>query len=283
MKQFSMGNAFNEAKAFVMQSPFLYIGLIVLIQIVSMAVMFLPMGGIVGLQAMAVNGSDPEAMSQMMAGFGGLFFLSIMVGVALAFAGNFAVWRHGLADGSVSVGQALLYGVKACFPALFFAIIAYVALFVGAMVFALAFGGLGAASGSGGFMIALAVISALGIFVGMIYLLARFSVMGPEMADNNSLNPFAAAGRSWNATRGNGWMIALFFALCYIVFFVIYMVAAMVVAGIGGVTGSEILTLILSIILTLPILMIGVLLGVGLPAGVYRDLVGRADKSEIFS
>lgn len=283
MNKFSMGNAFNEAKAFVMQNPLLYFGLLVVAQILSWVVIALPIGGMAGFESLAASGSDPEAMSQIMAGFGGLFFICLIAGTAISLAGNYAVWRHGLANGTISAGEALVYGLKACFPALLFVFVAYIALFIGITLIALIFAGLGVASGGSGAIGALAFVLVVLVFAGFVYLLARLSIMGPIMADQNSLNPFAAAGQSWRATAGNGWMIALFFVLCCIIFIIVYMLAAMLAGGIGGASGSTGFTLILMLVLMLPVLVAGVLFAVGLPAGIYRDLVGTANKADIFN
>ena len=283
MKQFSMGNAFSETKAFVMQSPLLYVGLILLAQILAMVIVFLPIGGMAGFQSIAMAGSDPLAISQMMAGFGGLFIICMIAGAAITLAGNFAVWRHGLSNGSISAGEALIYGLKACFPALLFFVVGYFAIILCAIFIGAIFGGIGSVIGNSTFFGIVSVVFGIAALAGFIYLLARLSIMGPLMADQNKLNPFTAAGQSWRATNGNGWMIALFFVLCYIVFAVVYFVAAMLAGAIGGLSGSVALTFILMMALILPILIIGILLGVGLPAGVYRDLVGSVNKAEIFN
>ncbi len=273
MNKFSMGNAFNEGKAFVMQRPALYIGLVLLAQILAMAVMFGPIGGAAGMAALG-NPADPMAAEQLMAGFGGLFFLAIFLGIALQFMGYYAVWRHGLANGSVSVGEAIIYGLKACVPALVFAIVAYIAIVV-AVIPVAAIAGVAQSP-------AIAVILGIAAFVGFIYLLGRFSIMGPEMAAENSVNPFSAAGRSWRATQGNGWMIALFFIIVYIVFFVLYFLAMLVITPItASMSGAA--AFIVAMLLMIPLMIVGIFLGVGLPAGVYRDLVGFKNKSDIFS
>ena len=283
MKQFSMNNAFSEAKAFVMQNPLLYFGLILLAQIIAMVIVFLPIGGVAGFQSIAMAGADPQAIAGIMAGFGGLFLICMIAGAAITLAGNFAVWRHGLSNGSISAGEALVYGLKACFPSLLFFVVGYLAVILCAILIGAIIGGIGSVVGNSVFFGIVAAVFGLAVLAGFIYLLARLSIMGPLMADQNKLNPFTAAGQSWRATNGNGWMIALFFVLCYIVFSVVYFVAAMIAGAIGQVSGSIALTFILMIVLILPILIIGILLGVGLPAGVYRDLVGSVNKAEIFN
>lgn len=283
MNNFSMGNAFNEGKAFVMKNPLLYLGLIIVAQILSMIIIILPMGGMGGIQAMMAGGSDPMAMQQMMAGAGVLFFICMIIGLAVSLAGSFAVWRHGFANGTMSAGEALVYGLKASLPALLFVVVGYIIVFIAAAIFGGVLGMLGMASGSSAVAGIFTVIIGLAVLAGIVYLLARFSIMGPEMAINDSLNPFAAAGRSWRATAGNGWMIALFFVVCYIIFFIAYFIAAMIAGGIGGASGSGIVTGLLFIIVMIPVIAIGALIGVGLPAGVYKDLVGDANKAEIFN
>lgn len=282
MKNFSMGNAFNEGKAFVMQNPLLYIGFIIVAQILSLLVMLLAFGGFGGMSVLMSAGSDPLAVQQMMAGAGLMFFIGMIVAVAVSLAGNFAVWRHGFSNGTRTAGEALVYGLKASLPALLFVVVGYIAIIIGAVVIGGVLGLLGAALGS---TIAglFSFIAAIVIVAGVAYLLARLSIMGPEMAVNDSLNPFAAAGRSWNATQGNGWMIALLFVVCYIVFMIVYLLAALIAGGIGGATGSAVVTGLLFIIVMLPVIAIGALIGVGLPAGVYKDLIGDAGKADIFN
>ncbi len=283
MNKFSMGNAFNEGKAFVMKNPLLYLGLIIVAQILSLIIMMLPMGGVGGFQAMMAGGSDPMAMQQFMAGAGVLFVICMIIGVAVSLAGSFAVWRHGFANGTISAGEALVYGLKACLPALLFVVVGYIIMLIAGLIVGFVFGMLGVASGDGAVAGIMGFIVAIGILAAMAYLLARFSIMGPEMVTSDSLNPFAAAGRSWRATEGNGWMIALFFVICYIVFFIAYFIAALIAGGIGGASGSGVVTTLLFIIVMIPVIAIGALIGVGLPAGVYKDLVGDANKAQIFN
>lgn len=273
MNKFSMGNAFSEAKAFVMQAPFLYVGIVLASYILAFLLIMLTVGGAMGLSSGAV--ADPLAVSSALQGMMGLFFLVILACYALMFAGYYAVWRHGL--GNVSIGEAFVYGLKACIPALIFIIVAYIILVIGMLPFIF----LSAAAGAGGSNPGIiGGLFLLILFFGGIYLLARLSIMGPEMAAHNSLNPFAAAGRSWTATQGNGWMIALYFVVAYIIFFIAYFLLAGIAAAAGnsGAVGT-----IIALIVLLPVFVIGIWLGVGMPAGVYLDLVGRPDKTEIFA
>ena len=281
MNPFSMGNAFNEAKAFIMQNPVMYVAILILMQIVGVIVMFLPLGGAAGLQLLTGGASDPQVMAQVMAGAGALLIITYILGIAIMLSGQFAVWRHGLANGSITWGEALVYGVKASLPVLLFSIVVGIIFGIVAMIGAFLFGGLGMASGASATSGVLMFVFIIALLFGVLYFYARLCLMGPDMADNNSLNPFAAAGRSWNATQGKGWMIALFVFLCYLVYMVIYFVVAMIagaLASSGGTVGA-----ILMLIILLPILAIGALLGIRLPVGIYRDVVGRADKTEIFN
>lgn len=286
MNPFSMGNAFNEAKAFIMQNPVIYVAILILMQIVGVIVMFLPLGGAAGIQLLTGGASDPQVMAQVMAGAGALLIITYILGIAITISGQFAVWRHGLMNGSVSWGEALVYGVKASLPVLLFSLVVGIIFLIVAFIGVFLFGGIGIATGASSpesisASIIMLFVFMLALLFGALYFYARFCLMGPDMADNNSLNPFAAAGRSWNATQGKGWMIALFVFLCYVVFAVIYLVVGAIagaLASSGGTVGT-----ILTLIIMLPIFAIGALMGVGLPVGIYRDVVGRADKTEIFN
>ena len=77
-------------------------------------------------------------------------------------------------------------------------------------------------------------------------------------------------------------MIALFLIAVYVVYFIVYMLASMIIAPIVG-SMSATTAFIVTILLMIPVLAIGALMGVGLPAGIYRDLVGQPDRAEVFS
>lgn len=294
MEKFSIGNAFAEAKNFVMAHFWLYLGLIFGTQVLSIMIMLLPFGGLAGMEVlMPTVASDPGAIDRAIFGAGALFFVALIVGIAIALSGNFIIWRHGFSKDSTSVGGAILYGLKVAIPILLFVILAYVALIAIIFIIVLLFGAVGFGLGSdlllsGGLetgLRAIGVVALIGLagFLVFTYFLARVSVMGPEMAAHNSLNPFAACARSWRTTRGNGWMILLFFVISYIVFSVIYAVASGLAGAIGAASGSSAVVGILTMVIVFPVLAFGALLSAALPAGVYRDLVAQKGGAEIFS
>lgn len=64
-------------------------------------------------------------------------------------------------------------------------------------------------------------IGAVFLILPALYLLGRIFLAAPAMVAEGRMNPFAAIGRSFALTRGQGWRIAIFAILVFIVAFVI--------------------------------------------------------------
>ena len=169
MNKFSMGNAFNEGKALVMQRPLLYIGLLLLAQIIGYVVMFLPLGGMAGMAAL--TSGDLAAVSEAMTGgLGSLFIVSFLAGLAIMMSGSMMVWRHGL--GNVSVGEAIIYGLKAAIPLLILTLAMIVGLAIVAVPVGLLLGTTISQSPAIGVLLAIIGILAL------LYLFSRIYTYG---------------------------------------------------------------------------------------------------------
>lgn len=130
-----------------------------------------------------------------------------------------------------TVAEALKIGAIKVLPY----IVAYFLLALGIAVAMLALASVAAVSGAE-WLVVLIVLLGLIVWVA---LFVRFSLVGPVMVKEGVTSPFAALGRSWTLTGGNGWRLFAFYALLFIAMLVVTMVASALFALLFGLFGSE--------------------------------------------
>ena len=116
-----------------------------------------------------------------------------------------------------TVGQAIGIAVRA-FPTLAATIvIVFAGYLLGALIYAVFAGLLGAATGIGVLMFVLILLLA----AMMVYVMVKLSLTMPVIVIEKVLNPFAALTRSWRLTRGNSLRLFLFYLLLALIYLVI--------------------------------------------------------------
>jgi hypothetical protein len=130
-----------------------------------------------------------------------------------------------------TVAEALKIGAMKVLPY----IAAYLLLGM-AMAVAVLLLATGAAITGAQWLIALIVMVAL---VAWVALFVRFSLVGPVMVKEATMNPLGALGRSWALTTGNGWRLFGFYALLFIAMLVITILVSAVSGLIFGLLGTE--------------------------------------------
>lgn len=176
---------------------------------VAMIVFFMVMGGGVMAMAGAIEGADG-------AGFGAgvilFMFVFYVVYLLLACAQTAALNAMASPLRRVDFGEAFGLGWRSSPTLLLVMVLLVIAYFVGALVAGMIFAAL-ASLGS-----AVAVVAAILLFLGVMYLACRLSIVFPIVPVDGVRNPITAISRSWGLTRGNALSIFLSFLLLFVIF-----------------------------------------------------------------
>jgi hypothetical protein len=235
---FDMGRAWNEGIARVRANFQVLTILGGIFFFVPSVLLFIAMPDAMG--AMMSPDMDPQNMEQIMAGLGAGFFLMYLLIVLASFVG-YAAMIALLGDSRrVSVGEAIVTGIKVLLPLLALLVIFAIGYFVIALVVGLVFGLLIAAVGtvSGGIAAALTFVMVIAILLAVLWVLTRFSMTLPVLALEGSLNPFNALGRSWKLTQSVHLRLFLFYVLLTVAYLVIALVAFMIMGTLVAAMGT---------------------------------------------
>lgn len=74
----------------------------------------------------------------------------------------------------------------------------------------------------------------------IVWLMTRWSLSGPVIAIERTLNPFAALRRSWRLTAGSGLRLLAFYVLLFAAFFVIWNVIGLAIRLLTALPGPEV-------------------------------------------
>ena len=324
MNDFSLGNAWSKGVSFF--SPQALNHAIILIGIGVLAPLVLQLalaggasGGLLNPSMMGQGGLNAFAT------MGGVMLIVVLVSYVLQTGSYFASWRIGFGEGESPAG-AIIFGLilgvvfivgliligvvagllaqAAPIVALLFALIVLLPLFaaiytvlaaVAAIMLLfvlLLLGAFGAnlaqtnpgfaMMGGGGIVLLISFI----ILALMLWLAARFSCVGPIMADRKTFNIMAAITESWRLTASNQWKIVGYLALLGVVLMVLLFLVGMIMgAGMmnsmqsGGVPEAGIGTALMGLIISIPFAYLMVLV----PAGIYRELVGTETSAKVFA
>ena len=214
---------------------------------------------------------DPtEILNQLSAFYADIWPYMLLLAVAQT-VGTLALLALLRADGRPTVGEALVTGAIGFLSYLGAMIIFY----IGAVVVAgLLLGGAIASD-----ITALAVIVGIALFVGIIYLAIKFSLLAPVIAIERNYNPFTALIRSWRLTKGNSLRLFAFYVLLVIALAVISMVLSLIVMLVFGLMGSETM-MIGSGLVNSALNAVYIVLMLGILAAVHRQLAGPDAEAE---
>lgn len=124
----------------------------------------------------------------------------------LAVVGTIGILRLWLSRTGTSVGEALAFAATMFLTAVVAQILVGLALGVGFLL----------------------------LIIPCFYLVGRFALVAPVIADRGVRNPIEAIRTSWDLTRNNGWAIFFFIFLVTIVILVIALVIGVVLAVVAG-------------------------------------------------
>ena len=131
-----------------------------------------------------------------------------------------------------TVGEAIMIGGKAIFPAALALVLQSLAInFVVLAIILIA-----SMTGAGAIVL-LATVAALGF---AFYLVTRFSLVLPIAAIEGSVNPIQMLSQSWNRTKGHGLRLLGFFVLIGVAGFVVSLVFTLVTGTILALFGASI-------------------------------------------
>lgn len=175
---------------------------------------------------------DPSvAMDQIMALYGEIWWAILLLAVTQTI-GTLALLAMLQAEDRPTVGEAIGIGAVGFLTYFVATIVAYIGFgILGGLLF-----GVAVASQ----ITALAVIVGLIVFIAIVYIAIKFSLLTPVIAIDKVFNPFKALARSWRLTKGNSLRILAFFLLLIVAAIVISLVLSLLVTLIFGLAGPEV-------------------------------------------
>ncbi|MEO6552252.1 MAG: hypothetical protein ABIO26_06830 [Croceibacterium sp.] len=191
----------------------------------------------------ALPGGNPEAARAQLNAISPAFY-GVFVVIMLASLVGYSAMISLMGQDRPTVGGAIGKGFKAL-PTLVGAFLLFlVGYLLAAVVIGLGVGllAVAAASVSGGAAGLVAVLAGIALFIGVLYVLTRFSLLLPVIVLDGVLNPITAYVRSWRLTKPSAWRIFGFFALLFVVYIVIAVLLVMVGSAVGmagGRTGGS--------------------------------------------
>ena len=235
MPQLDQGRAWNLATTMITANKDV-IGIVagVFFFLPNVAAAFLmPQSG----ELAALSGSqnpDPAALwAQLTAFYADVWWVFLLMGVAQA-VGVLGLLALLTDHRRPTVGEALLFGIKALIPYLVTQLLVSFAIALVIMVLV----AIGAVIN-----VAVAVaMAALGMIVAA-YIWTKFALVAPVMAIEGVLNPLAALKRSWSLTKGNSVRLFTFFLLLVLVLLVVSMITGLVFS-MFGLLGAEIAVIV---------------------------------------
>jgi hypothetical protein len=290
MGNFTIGEAWSQAMAFLTENLQMLVVVVGGGVLIAAILQYLVVGGdqmaqLAALQAAFTSGDFSQLAQANAAAGAGVGALAGLIGIAVSIiqsGAEFAGARLGLSRGQDDVGSAIGYGLVAALLTLllFAAAIIGVSLIIALPIVVLGMSaGFAGSGGPGGGMIAAFALLALALFVVMIWILVRLSVMQPAMAAVRSTNPIYGVTESWRLTRGNALMIFIYLFLLGIAAIVIFFVAAAIVGVVGGLLGAFAGLVLTTIVVSIPLSVLSLAVGVG----IYRALSPEASAGDTFA
>jgi hypothetical protein len=252
MAKLSISQAWDETRAVLARDG-------KLIGTVALALFVLP-----GLVLGVVTPAKPQPGAWMLVGF---------VAVLVTLVGQLAIIRLSI-EPHVSVAEAIGHGARRLLPYILSILMwAVPFLLLGSLLSTMV--GKDVEHPNGGAVLGLAVLTAIGVFVGVRLVLAA------AVASAEPVGPLAILRRSWDLTRGNWWRLFAFLILFVGAAFVLIIAAGTMMgliarAVFGDVSALSVGGLLLAIIAQLVSAFVSVILFVML-ARIYAQRAGRAE------
>lgn len=282
MVKMSIGAAFSETFAFLkanwLQMLMWLGGALLLIGLLG----YLLLGSM--FSAMAMAPGDP---SIMMGAFGKLMLFTL-IEVVILYAACMIIWRGGMYPGEApnfgwafQAGPAYALGLLVLFFGI--GIVLAIILTILSLIF---LGGMGSLSPAafesgavGGGALALGAIIYIALIVLFLWVVGRFSIAGPVMADRLTRNPITGFTESWKLTAASQWTIVGFYVIFTILVLVYYFLAILIFGSIigasassGSIVGVFLVGILMLVVVYLPLMMISF----SIPVGLFRALTPRA-------
>lgn len=279
MGQFSIGDAWSQAMAFLMDN------LQALVMWIALPIVFFGViSGLffnvdqVALQAVMQRATTTGDFAPVLAAMGGVSLLFVsLASIVIQTATQFAATRWGLGHRE-DAGSLISFGLGAAvLSLLFYFIVAFVIGVALVLLIALLVGGAGAGGGTTA-AVGVGALLFLILLPALLWLSARLSVAVPAMADARSANPLFGLAASWRLTAANQWAIFGY----YLLLIVAAVVLVLVISGIAGVLGALIGTAGAAVVNALLVSAPVAIVSVSIAAGIYRTLA-PSQQGSIFS
>jgi hypothetical protein len=183
---------------------------------------------------LGTNMADPEAANAAFEQLGAFYarfwwaMVLVMLAQGIGMLGLLALLTD---HRRPTVGDALKIGASK--------VLSYIAayLIVGMVLGLVAIVVIGGAAASGS--VAASIVGFLAVFIGMLYLFVKFSLVPPVLVKEGLANPITALGRSWRLTKGNSVRLFVFYFLLFLAMMVVMMVISIVVSLIFALFGPQ--------------------------------------------
>ncbi|WP_158611058.1 glycerophosphoryl diester phosphodiesterase membrane domain-containing protein [Aurantiacibacter spongiae] len=265
-----LGRAWNQATAMLAANRdvvLIVAGVFVFLPNLVVSILMPQADAMTELEARGPDLAPEEMMNLLGAFYASYWWAFILLGLiqAVGLLGLLAL----LTDRSrPTVGQALVFGVKALLP--YFVAQLLVSLIVLAVAVLLV--ALGAIINP-----ALAVLLGLVALIVAVWLWIKFSLVSPVIAIEKVMNPLRALQRSWHLTRGNSLHLLAFFFLLVVAMVVVSIVVSLVLS-LFALAGDDVGTLASAIGGAL-VTMVFVAVFMAVLAALHRQLAGPGDEA----
>ncbi|MXO89375.1 hypothetical protein [Pontixanthobacter aquaemixtae] len=221
-----------------------------------------------------MNPQDPTAILKLFTPMVIIGYLVMTILSTVGYTAMIALMHH---DQKLTVGEAITRGFRALPTLLGVFVLFFIAYILAAVVVGVVVGllvaGLGAISGALAGIVTFVLV--VGLFVAILWVFARLSMIMPVVAIEGVTNPVTVLKRSWSMTGPAQWRLLGF----YVLLFVAYMVIALLVFGLLGVVVSAAGGIAILGILSSLLGMVVAMFFSGILAAVHRQLSGSSGES----
>src|SRR5256885_4514655 len=210
----------------------------------------------------------------------------VIVTSLIALAGQLALIRLALGP-SITVGGAIVHGVRRLPIYFLSALLIVIALFIAAIPFAVALAALGVPLPANNMRASTPAAVAALVYLALICFVVVRMLMSAPVASAEAVGPIAIIRRSWELTAGNWWRLFAFLVMIFLAAFVLAIavrtaIGVVVEMLLGPVAPLSTSALVIAIVLALLNSVLTVLLAV-MFARIYVQLAGRGEQvAEVF-
>ncbi|MEL7729138.1 hypothetical protein AAG612_06345 [Citromicrobium bathyomarinum] len=210
------------------------------------------------------NAEPAVVMEQLTEFYGDIWWILLLL-IVTQTVGTLALLALLRANNRPTVGEAIGVGAIGFFTSIAASILFYVGFGIVAGVL------MGIAIATN--VTALAVVVGILLFVALIYVAVKLSLLAPVIAIDKIYNPFTALLRSWRLTKGNSVRLFFFYLLLFIALLVVSFVIGLIVMLVFGLMGEEI-AMIGSGLFNSAFNAVYIVIMLGIFAAVHRQLAG---------